>query len=86
MLSLPLHAVPGPSRLQNTVVRNRLLALPKLRLPLNSAVDNIEQGEEEGGSATRKMQKYQQMFRFDIDQRPDTDLKSFCKRLKSQKL
>merc|ERR1711874_610498 len=84
MLSLPIHAVPSPSSLQNTIVRNRVLALPKLRLPLNSdTVDSL--GEVEEGTS-KKIQKYQQMFRFNLELPPDQDLKSFCKRLKSQTL
>merc|ERR1712130_735885 len=47
ILSLPLHTVPPPSQLKNTLVKNRLLALPRLAVAKKEEpivkVDNEDQ-------------------------------------------
>ena len=45
LLSLPLHTVPPPSQLRTTLVRNRLVALPKLRR--GEMVEQINENHDE---------------------------------------
>merc|ERR1719153_164704 len=83
VLSLPLHALPPPSQLKMTLVRNRLLALPKLR----SVKSNRFDLEAKTDVVTRKkIEKFNAAFKFEMDTPEQMNLKSFCKLLKSTKL
>jgi len=77
LLSLPLHTVPPPSQLTQTMVKNRLIALPKLKL------EGVEEKVEVIDEATLKLQnKIEDIFKFEESERESLDLKSFCKLLK----
>jgi len=78
-LSLPVNAVPAPSVLQNMMMKNRLLALPKLR-----KLGKIGQVQfEENDRNSKKVERYKDIFKFNEPSSESvTDLKSFIKRLK----
>jgi len=80
-LSLPVNAVPAPSLLQNMMMKNRLLALPKLRKP--GKTGQFQVNEECFENNSKKMEKYKDVFKFNPQSTESgTDLKSFIKRLK----
>jgi len=86
MLALPLHAVPSTSCLQNTLVRNRVLALPKLRLPVSTSTSSCDSDQFKQLVQSRKVEKYEDVFKFKLELTPEQDLKSFCKLLKNKKM
>lgn len=82
LLSLPLHTVPPPSQLRTTLVRNRLLALPKLRR--GKVVENANEMKDE--DKMKKLMKIEDVFKFEEKETEPLDLKSFCKLLKKSTL
>jgi len=82
MLSLPLYTVPPPSQMRNILVKNRLIALPKLRR--SKPVDNTEKSEDE--EKQKIMSKINNAFSFEQQESELLDLKSFCKLLKKSSL
>ena len=82
MLSLPLYTVPPPSQMKNTLVKNRLIALPKLRK--SKPVDNTEKSEDE--EKQKILSKINDAFSFEQQESELLDLKSFCKLLKKSSL
>merc|ERR1711915_189161 len=79
LLALPLHTIPAPAQLSQTLIKNRLLALPRQRRKLKHKIDP----ENEDNDANMKMkQKIDDVFKFEAQEDPSLDLKSFCKLLK----
>jgi len=85
ILSLPLHTVPPPSQLKNTLVKNRLLALPRMIVPKKEEKTVITDSEDQ--KFLKKQKKIENVFRFDHNQVSESlDLKSFCKLLKTSNI
>jgi len=81
LLSLPLHTVPPPSQLKTTLVRNRLIGLPKLRR--GKVVEKVKVDDEE---KVKQQRKIEDVFKFERKEEDPLDLKSFCKLLKKSSL
>ena len=81
LLSLPLHTVPPPSQLTSTIVKNRLVALPKQR-----PVGLVEKVEVVDESKVKQLNKIEDVFKFEEGEREPLDLKSFCKLLKKSSI
>jgi len=82
LLALPLHTVPPPSQLRTTIVRNRLVALPKLRRGKVVEKVNVEEDEKK----VKQIKKIENVCKFDLKETDPLDLKSFCKLLKKSSL
>jgi len=82
LLALPLHTVPPPSQLRSTIVRGRLVALPKLRR--GKAPDKVYVEDDE--QTMKQIRKIENVCKFDSQETEPLDLKSFCKLLKKTSL
>jgi len=83
LLSLPVHTLPAPSSLQNCLLKNRVLGLPKLVLSTGEEDKSEQRGQLE---KNRQQKKFQQVFNFKLEGKEDaeSDLKAFSKKLRKQ--
>jgi len=77
LLTLPLHTLPSTHQLQQTLIRNRLICLPRKR---SHKVDNT--AGELTVTEVKLKEKIEDVYKFEPPKRESVDLKSFCKLLK----
>ena len=82
LLCLPLHALPPPSQLRASLVKARLVALPRLR-PVASKSGVVGGGREEAG---KQVDRINNAFKFEEEPAKEMNLKEFCKLLKTTNL
>jgi len=78
LLTLPLHTLPNTHQLQLTLIRNRLISLPRKRRTYKMENTTLELTEAE----VKLKEKIEDVYKFEPPQKESVDLKSFCKLLK----
>jgi hypothetical protein len=81
VLSLTLGTLPTPSELRTSFVRNRLLALPRLR-PIKTGRGEVLNSSMDA-ETRKKVKKYEAVFKFNEESVESINLEAFCKLFKS---